>query len=148
MRGFPGSGKSYTAAKLAPKDQIFTTDNFWGPEYNFDIEKIPIAHQWNIKQVENAMKNNITPIVVDNTNITWDEIKPYVQLAKNFLYDVKYKESESTWWQAISKLYNDPNFKPGTPAFDVAAEFLSKKTQHDVPLDTIKKMMSMWVPTK
>jgi len=85
MRGIPGGGKSFVAKTLAPKKDIFGTDDFWGEDYNFDIKKLGIAHKWNQKRVADAMESGLYPtIVVDNTNITAKEMKSYVDNAEKF----------------------------------------------------------------
>ena len=106
-RGVPGSGKSHTISKVVPKDNIFSTDQYWGPNYNFDPSKLKEAHQWNFQRATDAVLNGLTPIGIDNTNIRWWEIKPYVELAKNNGYTVKYIEANSPWWNDISKKLNN-----------------------------------------
>lgn len=147
-RGLPGSGKTFTMSKLVPKQNIFSSDDFWGPNYEFNPEHIGHAHAWNLRKAKKAMLNGITPIGIDNVNIKWDHIKPYVKFAKENGYEVKYIESNSPWWKAISSYLKDPKFKEGNPNFEKVAEFLAKKNVHNVPIDVIKDMLNQWQPTE
>lgn len=144
MRGLPGSGKSYTVNQLVEKDNIFSTDDFWGEDYNFDIKKIGIAHGWNQKRAKKAMESGISPIAVDNTNTCWKEIKNYVAFAEEFGYDVIYKEPESEWWNRMLPIIESDNqFQK-----EVEACFLESRNQHNVPKVAILRMMERWTPTK
>lgn len=146
-RGIPGSGKSYTISKIVPNENIFSTDNFWGPNYDFDLKRIGEAHKWNLKRAREAMTNSISPIGVDNTNINWKQMEPYATFAKENGYVVKYLEADSPWWNEISSNLKNPEFTDGDPEFEKAAEFLAKKNTHDVPLFVIKRMLNSWEPT-
>jgi len=147
-RGLPGSGKSYTMAKTVPSTNIFSTDEFWGPEYNYKPALAGRAHKWNQNRTAKAMSSGISPIGVDNTNIKWDQIKPYAQMAKDYGYTVKYLEATSPWWKVISDQLKKPEFKEGNPHFEEAAEFLNNRNVHGVPLEVIKMMMTQWQPTE
>ena len=63
-RGVAGSGKSTKAKQLAPKENIFSTDDFWMKDgkYIFNPALLGEAHQWNIDRVDNAL-NEGNPIV-------------------------------------------------------------------------------------
>lgn len=85
MRGVSGTGKSTRARQLAANGgEIFSTDDYFGQgqdyKNNFDQSLLPQAHQWNISRVEQAMKNGLSPIIVDNTNIMPYEAKPIQDL--------------------------------------------------------------------
>lgn len=84
----PGSGKNYTAEQIMPKENIFSTDDFYmkNGKYEWDSTQIGKAHKWNRQRVENAMQRGITPICSANTNITEWERKPYKQLAQKYGY--------------------------------------------------------------
>ena len=102
-RGISGSGKSTLAKTLAPKENIFSTDDFFmvDGEYRFDPKKLGEYHKKNQQRVEEALKKGISPIVVDNTNTQGWEIKPYVELADKYGYGVELKEPNTPW----NKLY-------------------------------------------
>lgn len=147
-RGIPGSGKSYKISKIVPKENIFSTDEFWGPNYDYKPELASKAHLWNQDRANKAMLNGITPIGIDNTNITWEQIKPYAEMAKANGYIIKYLEADSPWWKVISANLKDPKFKEGDPRFEEVAEFLARKNVHNVPLEVIKDMLTKWQPTE
>jgi energy-coupling factor transporter ATP-binding protein EcfA2 len=110
LRGIPGSGKS-TLAKSMKNFIRLETDMFWGPEYKFDASKLPKAHDWCLRKCAEHMnsiqkildihnKYNKNPtngvifppptlegIVVSNTFVTKESLRPYFRLAKD--YNVK-----------------------------------------------------------
>lgn len=90
MQGIPGSGKSTRATELAQEvgAAIYSTDFFWGPEYRWNPAKTGTAHRWNQACVEKAMIAGDPAIIVDNTNITVDAVKPYYELAHEYMYRV------------------------------------------------------------
>lgn len=105
MRGVPGSGKSTYARNLiasikgpeilANKDlkrgYILSTDDFFineQGEYNFNPEKLVEYHKKNKEDCEKLMKNNTTPIIIDNTNINEWEIIDYYELGLAHGYEI------------------------------------------------------------
>lgn len=128
MRGLPGSGKSTRARQIAQGGQIFSTDDFFTIQgkYQYDPEFISDAHFWNVTRVQEAIKQGISPIVVDNTNVQAWEMKPYAQMAVNAGYQVKVVEPDTSW------------------AFDAAE--LAKRNQHGVPLNAIEDKIKAWEP--
>jgi predicted kinase len=74
------------------------------------------------------MEKGISPIVVDNTNISYDEIKPCLKLANEFNYEVSYAEPDTAW------------------KFDV--DELTKRNSHGVPREVIQRMVDRWQPTE
>ena len=95
IRGVSGSGKS-TLAKLLTSDyRIFEADQYFYDEndnYNFEASKLDFAHKWCQLCVESAMEidehflNSV--IVVSNTSTTEEEMKPYIDLANKYNYQV------------------------------------------------------------
>jgi predicted kinase len=94
LRGLPGSGKSTLSEQLGGShfetDKYFTGEN---GEYNFDGSKLKEAHQWCQDSVANAMVLNHTTgenetIVISNTFTQEWEMKPYMDMAKNWGYTV------------------------------------------------------------
>lgn len=103
VRGIPGSGKSTFAEKLknaierksalvsGPYTNVecFENDEFFidleTGEYRFDRELCPIAAEWTIGRVAHTLhlKKN-TPCIVANTFTTFNEIRPYMNLAGYF----------------------------------------------------------------
>jgi predicted kinase len=94
LRGLPGSGKTTFAEQL--DGSHFETDNYFLDEngnYNFDGSKLKVAHQWCQDLALNAMILNHTTgenktIVVSNTFTQEWEMKPYMDMAKDWGYTV------------------------------------------------------------
>lgn len=57
-------------------------------EYKFDATKLGAAHAWCKSEVERAMQYDLSRIFVANTFTMEKEINPYVELAKQYGYDV------------------------------------------------------------
>ncbi len=130
MRGLPGSGKTTLAKKLKEKylDVAYhSTDLFFINnlnEYKFDFQKIGDAHLWNQGQCEISMNTNYFEyVIVDNTNTTYKELKPYCQMAARLGYKVE--------------LYT---IQPKKEDLDL----YSKRNLHGVPLTSIQRMYDRW----
>lgn len=126
MRGLPGSGKSTLAYQLAQADGltsvICSADDFFviGNEYKFDGRKIGQAHKKCLSDVKQAVKNDINIIIVDNTNTTFEEMKPYIELAVNNDYLIVLATPKTKWANNV--------------------ESCAKKNTHKVPLASIIRM--------
>lgn len=125
-RGISGSGKSTLAKTLAPKENIFSTDDLFmsDGEYKFDPKKLAEYHKINQERVKKAMEKGINPIVVDNTNTQAWEMKPYVLLADKYGYKIELKEPDTSW-----------KFDP---------VILAQKNTHGVPEESIRKMINRY----
>jgi len=99
LRGCSGSGKTTLAGWL--NDMIRSTtcttcytvaaDDFhYDSEgnYNFNIANLAAAHSWCRALVHDYMTTGIKVIIVHNTSTTENEIKPYIELAENYDYEV------------------------------------------------------------
>ena len=128
MRGISGSGKSTLAKELGQNGIIFSTDDFFmkNGKYMFDPKKIGEAHQWNLNRAIQAMQQEISPIVIDNTNTQAWEAKKYVEEGKKRGYKIEVREPNTPW------------------KFD--AEELAKRNTHGVPKASIEKMLNRWEP--
>jgi predicted kinase len=127
MRGISGSGKSTKAKQLASGGPIFSTDDFFydtDGKYNFDRTRLGEFHQKNKERAEQAMQQGVSPVVIDNTNTQFFEMRAYVQLAQKYGYEVEFHEPDTSW------------------KFD--AEELSRRNQHGTPPEVIKSMVSRW----
>jgi predicted kinase len=91
MRGITGSGKSTLAKQLVDQGQIFSTDDYFmvDGKYNFDASLLGIYHNKNVNRAKDAMISGVSPVVIDNTNLTLRDMRPYLELAKEFDYDIE-----------------------------------------------------------
>ena len=90
IRGLPGSGKNELAKKFGSK-AICTADDYHidrNGKYNWKSENISKAHSWCQRKCKRFMKKGIQNIIVANTSTTERELKPYIDLAKEFGYRV------------------------------------------------------------
>ena len=103
LRGVPGSGKSTfsktilaglgidTTNDTIVKQHVLSTDDFFTDrdgKYNFNPKNLGFNHQQNQDRAEREMGFGTTPLFIDNTNISAWEMKPYVDLADRFGYQV------------------------------------------------------------
>jgi predicted kinase len=104
IRGLPGSGKTTMAnniknskplgyAMIISLDDYFTHDNY----YIFDPRKLNDAHIFTQKRTEEAMKDNINMIILDNNNVRMWECKIYVNLALKYGYQIVILETDTPW---------------------------------------------------
>ena len=91
IRGVPGSGKSTLAHQLTKN--VVETDDFMmvDGEYKYDKDKVYACHKKCFNKVLDYMAHGVTPIAVANTFIKKKDYKPYVDLAKEFGYNVEIK---------------------------------------------------------
>ncbi|XP_013173408.1 PREDICTED: uncharacterized protein LOC106122094 isoform X1 [Papilio xuthus] len=134
MRGVPGSGKTYLARKIleatigGPKCDfsmhIFSADDYFFIKgfYQYDRMKLQDAHIWNHTKARSAMKRGVSPVIIDNTNIEVWEMEPYLRDGVNNGYLIEIVQPNTSWAKK--------------------ANTLSRKNIHNVPLATIKRMLS------
>jgi NEDD4-binding protein 2 len=129
MRGLPGSGKSHRAKEIAAEDpgsQIFSTDDYWGKDYNFDPSKLGEAHTWNHQRAHQAMQKGSSTVIIDNTNMFHSHMDPYVKSARQFGYEVSHEHSKAPWaWDTVE---------------------CAKRNTHGVPHETIERMKGSYEP--
>ena len=101
VRGPSGSGKSHLAKQLAkqygiPEEDIRSTDkHFTDPitgQYNWQGHLATEYHRHTQSEVKADMYREVPVIIVDNTNTQMWQMKPYVELAQKYGYDVEIKE--------------------------------------------------------
>jgi len=133
LRGLPGSGKSTLATQLAgDTGQQFAADDYFMDEqgnYNWSGDKVSEAHQWNHRRILNAIDQGVSPVIMDNTNVSkWDlkQAKPLVEYAESKGYNVRIEQAQTPW------------------AFDVNE--LAKRNTHKVPLEAIQAKLNKWYP--
>lgn len=129
-RGLPGSGKSTLAQELGKGGIVLSSDDYFmvNGEYKYDPSMRGNAHAWNQGRARRAIAAGVTPVVIDNTNVTWGEVSPYVKMAKEAGYEISYAEPSTPW------------------KFDV--DELTRRNKHGVPKDAIQKMLDKWQPTE
>ena len=111
--------------------QIFSTDDFFmdtDRNYNWDPTKLQQAHEWNYNRIKDSLSKGVSPVIMDNTNISqWElrKLKPLVEYAKINGYEARIEEPQTPW------------------AFD--PEELAKKNSHGVPQEAIEGKLKKWV---
>lgn len=130
LNGSSGVGKSTLAKKIVTVAEsrgltsiICSADdyfiNYKSGEYIFDKNKLFSAHRKCLDKFDAAISVNINWIIVDNTNVDLKSIKPYYK--PNSRYNHKIVRPNVDWY------FN--------------AEECFKKNTHNVPLETIKRMI-------
>lgn len=90
IRGVPGAGKTTVAElikKLRPRAVfIVATDDFWGPNEEFNSDRAEEAHKWCREKVEKATRDEWPVVVVHNTAAEYWEMQHYQQIAEESGY--------------------------------------------------------------
>ena len=134
MRGIPGAGKSTKANELVGEGIIHSTDTLIEAtgDYNGFFTKMVESGNWsphgkmhhqNFLNAKASMLEGVSPVIVDNTNIKANEPKKYVKAALEMGF-----ANENIKFVDI-----------GTGG--LLAEDLAKRNTHNVPLETIKRMI-------
>lgn len=162
MRGLPWTGKSFRAKQIVSEAAgrgepgvIYSTDEYFytqvnpekPDEYSFNQRLLGVAHKWNLLRAQSSIEQSHPLIIIDNTNTTFSEPKPYVEYAVPQGYEVKFEEPTSPRWVEIRELLKDKKKnKKAIKDWAVKLEEGSKET-HCVPAWVIEKMMWRWEPT-
>ena len=130
LRGLSGTGKSELAKALGNKDSIFSTDDLFmvDGEYQFDPSKLGEYHAENLRLATAFMERfapHTTPAicVIDNTNTQHWEYEKYVEAAKENGFMVQIISVD--WKQEDIPLYAERN-------------------SHGVPIEAIQRMADRW----
>jgi hypothetical protein len=101
---------------------------------------MPHYHQELMKRVAVALSQGISPIVIDNTNISKNHMEPYVKMGVHAGYDVRFVEPNSPVWKRLKPLlyHKDPN------ALRPLAHELEGLNKHGVPAERILDMLRGW----
>jgi hypothetical protein len=153
MRGLPWTGKSTRAKELAGDDGvILSTDDYWytqvkpekPDEYSFNATLLRRAHEWNQQRAKDAIDAGKPLVIIDNTNTTASEPKPYVEYAHGCGYEICIEEPTSPQWLEIAPLLQDTRAnKKALKAWAAQLAEGSLET-HSVPAFAIEKMMWRW----
>lgn len=135
LRGPSGSGKSTIASHLqdvhdAPyheADHYFNRSWFLNgqmDEYLFDASKLGDAHAWCRMGVKKRMFEQVPVVIVSNTSMTTWEMKPYLELAAEYGYEIEIIRTPGPW----------------------DADVLNARNIHGVPLATLEKQIRKYQP--
>lgn len=125
MRGLPGSGKSFLAKtlwRMTDASVVFSTDDYFisgNGEYIFDRNKLGHYHKLNQERTRTFLADNFD-VFVDNTNITWKEIKTYVDIGVEYKSSIYVVEAATPWGKNPEECF--------------------KRNSHGVPLEAITRM--------
>lgn len=125
LRGLPGSGKS-TFVSLAAKTYVCSADHYYmvGDKYLFDRNVIGDAHKMCRFKADAACKANFPEVIIDNTNTTWKEVRPYVEIADKYGYKVIFVTPRTARCNDVDECF--------------------KRNVHGVPKEAIQAMKDRW----
>jgi len=127
LRGPSGSGKSTLANHLsAGVVSVFEADKYFAydHDYKFDVDQLGNAHNWCRMGVERQMFHRVELVIVSNTSTTKWEMKPYLELADKYDYEVEIIRTPGPWDAAV----------------------LFERNIHNVPLATLEKQINRYKP--
>lgn len=99
-------------------------------------------HDRNFENFKNAVDQEISPIIVDNTNIKYIFFERYVSYAESNGYEIKIEEPDSDLWVKNRSLLS--NFNKNKKKLDQLADELFLRNKHGVSKETILDMMAKW----
>ena len=131
LQGVSGSGKSTYGRKIAAefranglKVEIVSADDYFidlgNGTYAFDVRRLSEAHQQCRDRFLKALREG-KDVIVDNTNSTRREFQWY--------------EDEALRHGASIRIIQMPH---------MSAELAAKLTIHEVPVETIRRMLARW----
>jgi predicted kinase len=120
-----GSGKSTWISKNRKVDEVsVSADNFFYNQegmYKFNAKELPEAHKACLRCFMDSARLNFPGIFVDNTNLSKDEIFPYLKIAQAYGYEVTFV----LFW---------PKYNAET-----TIQFCADRNTHNVPTKTLEK---------
>jgi predicted kinase len=132
--GLPGSGKSTKAKTIVGDGAIHSTDDVISSMFDYsqffkdmaeknNFDSLHMMHMLNLQNAIISMHKGITPIIIDNTNLSRRDMKPYIEVALELGFD-----------DNKIKFINI-----GTNGLTI--DELFERNVHNVPLDKIKSML-------
>ena len=152
MRGLPSCGKSHSAEQLAgDSGLVCETDAYFFTQvgddalsYDYDASLLAAARRWNRDRFKQAVKDGISPIVVDRGNSLSVESQRYARFAVEHGYAVELKEPASAWWQEIRVLLKyKQHTKPILMEWSKQLAAMNRST-HRVSANGIRRRMAAW----
>ena len=113
--------ESLDAGWVCSADDFFVNDD---GVYVYDVKKIRKAHEWAQNKALLMLEQELSPVVVDNTNTQAWECRAYVEPAVERGYAIEILSPQTEW-------RNDP-------------VELARRNRHGVPEAAIRKMMQRW----
>lgn len=93
--------------------------------YTWSFDGSYPSHKLNQIKCRCCMEREIPVIIIDNTNLTFKEIEPYVEHAVKFGYEIDFIKSDTSWACDESELFN--------------------RNLHRVPEETIKRQLDKFL---
>ena len=153
MRGLPGCGKSHMARRLASgSGVVLETDEYFYTQvgadetsYDYSGELLPAARDWNLARFREAVRQNLSPIVIDRGNGLNPETKQYAVFAVENGDNVQLAEPDSPWWNELRVLLKYKQFVKDE-LHDLWAQKIAESTRngHRVPSAAIRQWMPSW----
>lgn len=176
MRGFPGSGKSTKVAQLLAKHggsdgHVVSIDHRWmpdtrkrrvsgdyvspeeeheeyirnhpGPDQSKMMSAIKQTHQEFFQLVDNG----VTPIIVDDTNIQKEFMRPYADYADKAGYEITVATPETPWWKEFEARLNMEPSERGDDFEQMVKDMNARGNRggrRDVPLAVTQGWASKW----
>ncbi|KAJ8266697.1 hypothetical protein GJAV_G00133600 [Gymnothorax javanicus] len=115
LRGLPGSKKTDLAWEIMKNygytGVILSTDDYFIDEdggYHFNFRELKQAHKWNQDRAKEAICKRVHPIIIDNTNMRFRDMRPYVEMGR-YDYYVTFRTTPATFSCSIDELHRRAN---------------------------------------
>ncbi len=135
-----------TTGIICETDEFFYTQIGESTDsYDYSADRLGDAREWNLERYQTALRDRVSPIVVDRGNGLNPETLEYVVLAQQQGYGVELKEPNSPWWQELRVLLKYKRYV-SSELFDHWATALAQRSRqtHRVPVETIRRWMKAW----
>mmetsp|Transcript_50348 Transcript_50348/g.108485 ORF Transcript_50348/g.108485 Transcript_50348/m.108485 type:complete len:618 (+) Transcript_50348:395-2248(+) len=127
-------GSLSRAFVLSTDDYFTVVDEAGNSEYQFNVKKLREYHPKNQTRCEVMMELGVTPLFVDNTNISAWEMKDYVLAAEKHNYHIQVVEPDD---YGDEKVW-DAGFLHGRIGKDAAG----RATGKEIPYNTLQRMIN------